>query len=288
MKFTELAKRIEPYFDKALILDVQGQLPQGSDYSIWGWDVGDFSGDGYFDLAISVKSASEKKRITQVYMFVDISGYLTKVGQYSYTYVDMSLEIGIVIKKDVCYVTRKNKQFDWLIIGYTFDNGSMIKLDEYSTSRVNNLTYESYRNYKTLKNTDKYLQTNSGKEEFFADYLRIPCYPRSRLIYKGYSSWAVSDNVDYINKGAYDWKGKKDCSFEVSSAYDDQFLYMTVSIDDESIVTQSCDTCPGDFIDVWFDIYNSGSMVNRFIQKNDNNKLDFRKKADSGLFCFSV
>jgi hypothetical protein len=44
MTFNELEQRLTPYYAEALINDVRLQLPQGSNYRIWGWDVGDFSG----------------------------------------------------------------------------------------------------------------------------------------------------------------------------------------------------------------------------------------------------
>ncbi|MGA2298584.1 MAG: hypothetical protein ABSG15_13645, partial [FCB group bacterium] len=67
MRFAELAKKLEPYYDEDMIADIKKQLPQGSDYSIWGWDIGDYSGDGNNDLAVSIKIAGEKKRVSQVY-----------------------------------------------------------------------------------------------------------------------------------------------------------------------------------------------------------------------------
>ena len=42
MRFPELAKKLEPYFAEDLINDIKNQLPQQSNYAIWGWDVGDF------------------------------------------------------------------------------------------------------------------------------------------------------------------------------------------------------------------------------------------------------
>lgn len=287
IKFAELARRIEPYFDKALILDLQRQLPQGSDYSVWGWDVGDFSGDENLDIAFSIKLATERKKISQVYLFVDIDGYLTKVGQFPFAFIEMPLEIGVVIRDNACYITQKNKQYDWLIRGYRFDNGSLMHLDDFTTCKIDNLTYESYRNYITLQNTQKYLATVNGKIEFSADYLTIPSYPRSRLIYKGYNPEATSDKVDYVFKGAYNWKGENDASFNVRSAYDDEFLYMTITIFDDNIITQSCDTCPCDYVEIWFDVNPPSSDGSRFV-KSISNKVEVRDKADTGIFCFSV
>ncbi len=288
MKFAELAQRLDKYFAKELILDLKRELPMGSDYSIWGWDVGDFSGDDYTDVAFTVKLAAEKERVVQVYLFVNIEGYLTKVGQFEYEYVDIPLEIGVVIRHNACFVTRKRKQFDWLIRGYTFDNGSLIWLDEFTTRRKGRLTHETYKNYKTLENTEKYLHTNSGEVEFFADYLAIPSYSRDRQIYKGHAHEPFSYDVDYVHKGAYYWKGKDDASFRVHSKYDSKYLYMTVETIDDKVVTQRCDTCLGDFVEVWMDVippYLEGK--DRFTITKGNT-LKFRTNAEIGIYCFSV
>ena len=69
--FYEFAEKLEQYFDKSLITDVKNALPQGSDYLIWGWDVGDFSGEKINDLAFGIVIKGEKKKKVRVYQFVE-------------------------------------------------------------------------------------------------------------------------------------------------------------------------------------------------------------------------
>jgi hypothetical protein len=287
LKFAELAQRLDPYFAKELIGDIKKQLPQGSDYSIWGWDVGDFSGDGYFDVALTVRLAGEKKRTVQVYLFVDLDGFLNRVGQFTYEFVDLPLEIGCVIRYNACFITKKQKQFNWLIRGYRFDNGSLIVLDEYTTTKLEYLTHESYTNYQSLNNTEKYLKTGNGEQKFFAKFLRIPSYQRGRQIYHGYHSEAYTDDIDFVPKGAYWWEGDKDASFWVRSAYDQQYLYMTIRIKDDKIVVQKCDTCICDYVELWFDALppyiESGD---RFVIDKKDKGLKFRTNAEIGIFRF--
>ena len=111
MTFEELNSKIATYFDEALIKDVQKLLPEGDNYRIWGWDVGDFSNDGYYDLAFAVRKFGVGNRKVDVYLFCDIEGYLVKVGQYEKDFFEIPLEVGIVIKDNVCYITQKEKQF---------------------------------------------------------------------------------------------------------------------------------------------------------------------------------
>ena len=46
----------------------QRPAPRGAQYRIWGWDVGDFTGDGAPDLAMSVRMSTDKGRNVQVYL----------------------------------------------------------------------------------------------------------------------------------------------------------------------------------------------------------------------------
>jgi len=286
IKFSELARRLESYFNKEMILDLQKEFPQGSDYTIWGWDVGDFSGDGVPDAAFSVRVAGQRGRIMQVYLFVDIDGYFVKAGQFPYEYVELPLEVGVVIRDNACYITQKSKQFNWLIRGYRFDNGALILLDEFTTQRIANLTYESYRNYQNLQNTDKFLETTTGKTRFFAEYSVIPSYRRGRQIYKGYHSEVLVDNINYVPKDAFWWSGSHDLSYKVSSAFDEEYLYMTVKVRDDYVVPQHCDTCICDYVEVWFNM-NIPNGGNRF-SKISESKVTFRDSLDGGIYCFTI
>ncbi len=285
MYLPELEKKLKPYFAEDLIKDLGRQLPN-SKYTIWGWDVGDFSGDGYFDVAFTVNVLAEKKRIVHVYFFVDIDGFLTNVASFEYEFIDIPLEIGVVIKNNACYITKKQEQYNWLIEGFRFENGCFVKLDEFTTQRIGSLTKETYKNYQKMLNTYKFLKTNGGEERFYTKYLTIPCYPREKLISFGYMPEVSSSYIDFVPAGAYHWEGSDDASFTVRSAYDDEYLYMSVYVKDDHVVTQDCEFCTGDFIELWFDTKTVEKDKDRFTIKG-NKEIEFRQKIDSGVFRFT-
>lgn len=287
LKFAELAQRLDPYFDQLLIQDIPRQLPQGVDYTIWGWDVGDYSGDGYYDVAFSAKLSSDRGRTLHVYQFVDIDGYLVKVGTSKYDFVDIPLEIGVVIKNNTCMITQKQKQFNWTVFGFTYDNGVLMQKSKFTTERIGEITRESYKNYISMKNEEKYLYTRNGELIFRRDYLTIPSYPRGKTIYKGYTEEILADYTDYVHEGAIYRESSDDISFKVSSAYDDLYIYFTVDVTDDSVVPEKCDTCIHDNIDLWIDVNERVGEGDRFVIRNGN-KIDFRGTADSGLFNFSI
>lgn len=251
MKFPEFAEKLEPYFDNALIMDLKKNLPQ-TDYSIWGWDVGDFSGDGFYDVAFAVKIRGDKKNRVVIYLFVDVEGYLTQVGEFPYNYVDLPLENGVVIKENTCYLTQKFKQFHWKIKGYTFSYGNLILVDEFETEKISNQTKETYANYKSLISSDKIISNKSNKTVRTAEYLNIPSYPRSNKSFYGVSDEISCSKVDYVPKGAFYWEGEKDLSFKASSSYDDKFLYFTIKVTDDKVIPFTYnDTIKGDCVELW-------------------------------------
>ncbi len=287
MKFPEFSKRLEPYFDSELIADLEKRLPQGSNYSIWGWDAGDFSGDGNYDVAFTVKIAADNRKIVQVYMFVDIDGYLTEVSQMSYEYFELPLEIGIIIKQNTCFVTKKFKQFNWEIKGYRFDNGNINLIDQFTTEKLDKFTHETYDNFDKLQRGEKYVSTNKNDIKFQVNYVSVPSYSRGRQIFRGFPSEAIVDKIDFVTKGAYYWKGSDDASFTIKSAYDSEYLYLTLRVKDDFFIPLNCDNCSADYFEAWFDV-TPLKTESRFLKKSGD-KLIFRDKdKGASIFCIKV
>ncbi|OGU15307.1 MAG: hypothetical protein A2X61_12465 [Ignavibacteria bacterium GWB2_35_12] len=287
MRFPELEKKLEPYFAEDLIDDIKKQLPQGSDYSIWGWDVGDFSGDGFNDVALTIKISAEKKKTSHVYFFVDIDGFLTNLTEIPFDYVELPLEIGVTIRSNICFITSKIKQFNWIIRGYTFRNGTLILNEEFTTKRIKDFTHETHEDFSTLKNTEKYIKTIKNESRFYSDYLSIPCYQRGRNIYEGYASQVYDNYTTYVIKGAYYWSGEDDCSFWVSSAYDQEYIYMTIKIKDDNVVYDYYDFIPADNIEIWLDIKPPDNNEKDIVEALQN-KNSLKTDEEKGIFNFKI
>ena len=287
MHFTEFEKKLELYFHTDLISDIAKEMPK-SDFSIWGWDVGDFSDDGHNDVAFSVRRAGLKEKSVDVYIFVDIDGFLVKVGQLKYEFVEVPIEVGVNFKYGILYVTQKFKQQHWKIESYKFVNGSLVIYDKFITSRHGKSTHEIYNNYYTLRNTEKYLNTISGKIDFFVDYLIIPSYSRGRLIYKGITSEVLVNSIDYVPVGAYWWEGEEDLSYTVSSAYDKQFLYFTINVKDDYVArAYNSKLTKGEEIEIWLDPTEYSSKNDRFAAIRDDD-LTFKDNLKSHIYKFDI
>jgi hypothetical protein len=285
MSFDQFALKIQKYFDSKLIADIQTAIQSDGDYQIWGWDVGDFSGDGYYDVAFSVRYKNDKGKKIRAFMFADIEGYLTKVASFNFEFYAIPLEIGVVIRDNNCYITQKHKEFNWTIWGYTFKDGNLIKVDEFNTERDGKFTKERYRNYVTLRNNEKYIKTSSGDLDYKIDFVTLPSYPRGKLISSGYANSIYSDKVKYVKKGAFDWKGADDSSFRVSSSYDSEFIYFSIDIVDDNVVSPDCEECVGDYLDIWIDNKPLSEDKTYYFL---NRKIDLTKDKLEGYYNISI
>jgi hypothetical protein len=171
-----------------LIDDLQEAMPKGSEYRIWGWDAGDFTGDGNLDVAFSINVLGTRRKECVVYLFADVDGFLENVATYRVPYVSLPLEVGVVIKNTICYVAQKRKEEDWIMTGYRYVGGSVVMVDRFVSNTVQGFAHESYRNYQTLETSDRYLL--QAKPSFQTSFITIPCYERGRQVFAGIVSEA--------------------------------------------------------------------------------------------------
>ncbi len=286
-RFPDFAKKLEYYFHKDLIEDLKKSMPQGVNYTIWGWDVGDFSGDGNYDVAFVVRLASERKRLVQVYLFVDMDGFLTQVAKFPYEFIETPLEVGVIIKSNACFITKKHKQYNWSIRGYRFLDGNLVLYDDYTTERISKFTKETYTNYQDLNAYKKYVLTKKKKTSFYAKYTTLPAYPRGKIVYKGYANEALINDIDYVGSGAWYWTGENDCSYKIKTVYDESNLYFIIKVKDYEFVPQFCDTCIGDYVELWFDFTTVSSNSSRFPDIK-RNKLIFKNTENNEIYNIKI
>lgn len=288
MEFAEFKRKIEPYFAEDLIEDLRAAMPQGAQYRVWGWDVGDFSGDGYHDVAFSVNILGTRKRECIVYLFIDNEGFLVNIARYPLQYVDLPLEVGVVIKEGACFVTQKKKAESWSIRGYQYRDGAVVHFDEFVSDRVESYGHEAYRNFRTLETRERFIGPK-GDAVFETSYQTIPCYQRGRQIFAGYASEVMVNEVRNVHDGAFWWKGPDDGSFSAKAVFDDDFLYLRINVLDSTVVTGWCDTCTADRFEIWLDATppdeRSGS---RYVLEDNKGRIKFRTESDSGLYAFSI
>src|SRR5579883_98560 len=80
MTFDDFVPKLSEAFNHEMIEDIRLKLPDPKTYKIWGYDAGDYSGDGYPDCALSIQILGEGEQLVHVYFFVDDEGVLKNVA----------------------------------------------------------------------------------------------------------------------------------------------------------------------------------------------------------------
>jgi hypothetical protein len=285
IRYIDFTKKLENYFHSDLILDITDEIGR-IDFTVWSWDVGDFSGDNINDVAFCIRRTGAKNKSMEVYLFADIDGFLVQVGKFEIDFVEIPLEVGVAIRDGAVYITQKFKQFNWQIVSYKFENGSLIKQSDYTTGRKGKYTHEIENNYINLRNTERYLITNTGKLDFGITYFKIPSYNRNRFIYKGITDTTFINDVLFCPVGAYWWQGDSDFCFSVSSVYDDNFLYMTINVQDDSVVQPYHSILNGEAIEIWIDPTNYTNSSDRFAVGKDD--ITYQKMPTNDLYKVEI
>lgn len=287
MTVAEFKTKLEQYFNEEMINDVFDKISQKTKFTIWGWDVGDFSGDNNPDLAFSIKILGESRKYTYVYLFVDIDGYLELVYVQPFEYVELPLEIGISIRNNKCSITQKRKKDYWTIKSFSFDNGILFLAEEYSSQLFSTFGLETTMNYQNNEASFKLESIGRTPFVFNTSFNFVPSYPRSKNVYKGYPLATVVNKIDYVFSGSYYWKGENDCSFSIKSSFDDSYIYFIMTITDDFFVPKECDKCIGDKVIFWFDFQPFPNSIKRMFKQIENQPV-LRDKPDGNIFKIEI
>ncbi|MGQ9819604.1 MAG: hypothetical protein ACUVQ1_06750 [Candidatus Kapaibacteriales bacterium] len=286
--FSEFKNKLQGYFIPEMISDLEKNLPQRINFTIWGWDIGDYSGDGNPDLAFTIKISQEKRKVSYAYFFVDIDGTFELVLNKAYEYIELPLEIGISIKNNSCSITQKKKNDHWVIETYRFENGIIYLLGTYSAEKSLFFFLETNVDYLNCRKKVSYENISSGgTNKFISDFIFIPSYPRRKEIFKGYPSEASAKNIDYVIKGSYYWLGERDASFTVHSSFDDKFIYLSFYFLDDYYIPKTCTNCLGDELHLWFDFNPVTNTVDRIFKKSKS-KFILRNNLDENIYQIQI
>lgn len=284
LSFKELAEKMDPYFVPELVQDVKDALPQ-SPFDVWGYDVGDFSGDGVYDFAMTIRMKNDTKKKITVYFFIDDEGILKLIRQSSVNFVELPIEVGVSISNGNAYIARRETPTHWGIEGYRYSNGVVMMVNEFDTDQQGLLTHEEYRNYQTLEGNERYRNTNNGEQVFQSEFMTVPSYGRGRDVSSGYQSTASARMSKYVLSGSYFWAGNSDFYFDARSAFDDEYLYFNVVVHDDDVIPmglKETDTV-ADRLEIWMDMYTLGNRL-----RVGKRSRDFRTKTDSNIYAFNI
>ncbi|MBL8003699.1 MAG: hypothetical protein JNL36_01265 [Candidatus Kapabacteria bacterium] len=240
LTYTEFKKALLNYYEEDMISDLIQLKPQIESSQFWSWDVGDYTGDGYPDLAFVTKDKSVSGKNLTVTLVVDIDGYLVKVKEFQEKYVELPLEVGIAIKENTCYVTNKIKQFHWNITGWYVENGNFKQRSIYRTEKhTAAVTKESLIDFSKSIAEERIVHSSSGKISQINKIQYFPLFAEFDKYQSGNQNKREFSTIQYVESGAYYWKGEEDCSFTLQLTKKDDFLYAMIDVIDDSLVAGS-------------------------------------------------
>ncbi len=267
-----------------MIADMRAKLPDPSSFKVWGYDAGDFSGDGYADCAVSLQIFHEGGRRMHVYLFVDDEGVLKLVDTMTRPYLQLPIEVGINIRNGVCSIVSKRSDTRWEITSYAYRYGDVIVADSFVRDFTNPVAFERGRNFRSLRARDRYYNFQSDSTFFSSEYLVLPCYPRGHLPFPNIPFAVVDSTVDFVVSGSFYWTGRRDAGMATRTVHDDDYLYFLIQVFDSNVVTTSKDPMHNDHCDIWID----ATPSHRVVRDTAGGTIRFRTRADSNIYDFTL
>jgi hypothetical protein len=284
----QFSQEVGEIFSAAQLTFIQEHLPEQCD--IYGYAVGDFSGDYLPDLAISVRTKKLRGKKMKVHYFVSDEEQLLEARWNILEFYDVPIEIGFTIENGVCYTTQKKGNNNWTISGYTYRDGNFFLVDEYESSRKSvrrtggsEIGYETTMNYRTLKTTEHYYHLGTEKSFLSLEYYTYPAYPIERNI-RPFLFYVVCDTATkYCIAGREYWRGRADAAFESAVFFDDAFLYFFTWVIDDTVEIGSRQWNDCDHVQLWFDLNQAGKLTG-----GKSSSPNFRLSPDSNVFMIAV
>ncbi|HYM20383.1 MAG TPA: sugar-binding protein [Candidatus Kapabacteria bacterium] len=262
------------------------------DQRVWGLAIGDFSNDSLPDLAISLYDLSNPKREVTVHLLVNTGSAFKDVFQKKYTYFETPIEVGLTIDGSVVSVLQKFDESHWRQEGYSYYAGDLMMVDELETHKEDvpaltgknkAMAHDLYRNYETLITKESFFSTKDNQTMLRSVFYSLPAYSRLRFVYPGYGHDMSDTSAKFIIKGAGFRRDWKDCSIKRAlAAYDDDFLYISISVNDDQVWGGDEDMEKNDRVTLWFDAFNTDSRY--FTKEKKGSIPQFRTQTDSTIY----
>ncbi len=286
--FDEFVQQVDSIYSPEQLTNLRSHFPEKFD--IYGYAVGDFSGDDVPDLAVSIRQRDLRGRKVKVFYFITDSLSFTLAREKVLEFVDMPIEIGFSIETGICYTTQKLGKNSWRMDGYTWRDGNFFLVNRYESTRKplkpsgnGDVGYECTSNYRTLYTTEQYFNPSNSKPYFSTEYYSFPVYPLTLSIHPHVYYVVRDTSYKFITSGSEFYKGKDDAQFETAVFYDDAFLYFFAWVTDDTVEIEGNDWDKIDHIQLWFDLNSTGKLSGTI-----TSAPNFRIVPDDSVFCVSI
>ncbi len=287
ISFEELKKNLQNIFTEDQFTDLRGHL--SAQFEIWGYDAGDFSGDGLPDLALSIRVKGNPEKKVSVYFFVNGGKNFIVAKSMEVEYYEIPIEVGFTVEHSICFMTQKVVQHHWFISGYTYKDGNFILVDRYEVGRRYvdqgqkvEIGYEVYNNYVNLKSSESFFNTTNGKVYLKTQYYTFPAYRIGKNLPWEYFNTVSDTSTKYFLSRKEGWKGPQDLNFTSSLYYDERYLYCFIDVVGDTLVVSGENLTDNDHVQLWFDV--NPTRINA----GNGTAPNFRIQADDNIYLLSI
>jgi hypothetical protein len=130
MDFEEFMGMMSSTFTDEQLDEISYMLPW--DIKVYGYAYGDFSGEGYNDLIISVREKGvTPPNSVDVYILKSIGDKTyALIDKQNYKYYELTLEVAFLVRDGVCLITNRDNN-NWYFTSYQINqNHKFVQLDK--------------------------------------------------------------------------------------------------------------------------------------------------------------
>ncbi len=257
LEFAGLAAALGTIFSQEKIESILSKLPPKC--KIFGYDIGEYSGDDGMDVVLSVRRDDAPNRMIDVIFFLNDGPGFRHLRTLQRRYVSEPIEVGFSIEAGVCHVTEKTGEFAWHITGYTAREGTFRRVSEWTTGRMRSggrttgVGFDRNYSYETLLAEEHFYGANSGRSFITRKFYDLPVYPAGLSLPDAMRTTVGDSSAMIIASGGSSWYGADDCSVFCSARYDSSTVTFSVRLHDDRLLYHAA-ADSSDHLDLHFDL----------------------------------
>ncbi len=257
LEFAGFSRALEKIFSAEKIQTILSKLP--ANCKIYGFDVGDYSGDDGMDVVLSTRRTDARSRDLQVHFFINDGPAFRLVQVLRRRFIIEPIEVGFSIERGWAMVTEKTGDYAWRMTGYAVRDRVFRRTYEWRTDRMpyrgqeTAVAWERARDYETQLVDEHYFGANTKRSFIRQKYYDLPLFPADSDLPNGFADTAGDGGALMVVQGGSSWHGPEDCSIAVSGRYDSSSIILTLRVhDDRLLYNTAADS--SDYAALYFDL----------------------------------
>jgi|GEM_PF-1427214 len=240
LKFAEFSSALGKIFSDEKIQSILSKLPPNC--NIFGYDVGDFSGDDGMDVVLSTRLDDARDRTIDVHFFVNAGSAFHHAQTLQRRFVLEPIEVGFTIERGAAFVTEKTAEFGWRITGYAVRDGIFRRVSQWTTDRMRyrgRQTAVGFERSYDLQNNmaeEHYFGTNSNRSFLRQTFYDLPLFRENDDIPAAITRQIGDSTALMVVRGGSSWHGPEDCSILCSGVYDSSSVELHLTIRDDRLL----------------------------------------------------